>query len=193
MSLEQLIRSRRTIRKFNNLPVSQELVISLLQRAEQLCPYEGEARWRYVFAGSPEARERLANYMLEKVTDNKVAKLLLGKLSESFHKRIVEVPANVIVIAKKSSNSQINDENYGNVCRILQNFQLLGWEERLGMAWITEPYIQTETFFERITIQEDERFVGILQIGYFDKQPKGRGRTPAERKWKERQEEELIR
>ncbi|RXZ80334.1 hypothetical protein EBB07_19450 [Paenibacillaceae bacterium] len=185
MSLEHLVRQRRSIRKFNNLPVSQDLIITLLQKAEQLCPYDGEARWRYVYAGTPEARERLADYLIAKFQENKMARLVLGKLSESFHKRFVEVPANVIVIADTNSDPIKHDENYGTVCRIIQNFQLLGWEERLGMVWITEPQIQNELFYKRISVQEGERFVGLLQIGYFDKVPKGRARTPAERNWTE--------
>jgi Nitroreductase len=185
MSLEQLIRERRSIRKFNGMPVPQDLVKRLLHKAEQLCSYDGEARWRYVYAGTPEARERLADYMIEKFQENKIVKLALGMLTESFHKRFVEVPANLIVFAKTDSDPIIHESSYGTVCRIMQNFQLLGWEERLGMVWITEPAIQSELFFKRVGLQEDERFVGILQIGYFDKAPKGRARTAAERSWTE--------
>lgn len=185
MSLAQLIRERRSIRKFSPLPVSQDLVMTLLQKAEQLCPYDGEARWRYLYAGTPEARERLADYMIEGAMDNKFARLALGMLADSFRKRVVDAQANVIVMARTDADPVVNDEIYGTVCRILQNFQLLGWEQRLGMVWITEPAIQNERFFKRIGLQDGERFVGLLQIGYFDKVPKGRARTPAEKYWTE--------
>jgi nitroreductase len=185
MSLEQLIRERRSIRKFNDKPVSQDLIIKLLHKAEQLCSYDGEARWRYVYAGTIEERERLADYVVGRFQENKIVKLVLGKLTESIHKRTAEVPANLIVFANTDSDPIIHDQNFGTVCRIMQNFQLLGWEERLGMVWITEPMMQNEAFFKGIGLQEDERFVGILQIGYFDKAPKGRTRTPAERNWTE--------
>ncbi|SDZ60001.1 Nitroreductase [Evansella caseinilytica] len=185
MHLEQLIRERRTIRKFNGIPVSENLVMQLMLKAEQLCPYEGEARWRYVYAGTPEAREKLADYLSEKIMGNKMTKLALGKLVESFHKRFMEVPANVIAIAKTDPVPGKNAEAYGRLCRILQNFQLLAWEQQLGMVWKTEPapVLQNEQFYNRIGLNEDERFVGLLQIGYFDKAPKGRTRTPAERRW----------
>ncbi|PWV99467.1 nitroreductase [Paenibacillus cellulosilyticus] len=185
MQLEQLIRERRSIRKYNNLPVSQDLIIKLLQQAERLCSYDGEARWRYVYVGTPEARERLADYMVEKLQDNKIVKLVLSKVTDALHKRVLEVPASLIVIAKTDSNPIIHDQTYGAVCRIMQNLQLLGWEERIGMVWITDPMIQNERFYKRIGLQEGERFVGIVQMGYFDKAPKGRSRTPAERNWTE--------
>ncbi|MFB4261324.1 nitroreductase family protein [Shouchella clausii] len=185
MSLEQLIHERRTIRKFNASPVSQKLVMELLLKAEQLCPYEGEARWRYVYAATPEAREKLASYVSEKIMDSKMARLTLNKLMKSFHKRFTEAPANIIAVVKTDPDPIKKKEAYGTLCRILQNFQLLAWEQRLGMVWITGPssFIQSEQFHKRIGLQEDEQFVGLLQIGYFDKIPKGRTRTPAERLW----------
>jgi nitroreductase len=185
MSLEQLIRERRTIRKFNASPVSQKLVMELLLKAEQLCLYEGEARWRYVYAGTPEAREKLASYVSEKIMDSKMARLTLNKLMKSFHKRFMEAPANIIAVVKTDPDPIKKKEAYGTLCRILQNFQLLAWEQRLGMVWITgpAPFIQSEQFHKRIGLQKDEQFVGLLQIGYFDKVPKGRTRTHAERLW----------
>jgi nitroreductase len=183
MSLEQLIRERRTIRKFNGSPVSQDLLIQLLKKAEQLCPYEGKARWRYIYAGSPVEKERLTGYLLEKITDNKIAKFAMGPLLKPYQKLFSEVPAYIIVLAKREREPLKDDVIYGTVCRILQNFQLLAWEQGLGMAWRTEPFIQNELFFGNIGMQEDERFVGIILLGHFDKAPKGRPRTPAEQRW----------
>jgi len=184
VNLEDLIRERRSIRRrYKNLHVSQELVKALLQRAEQLCPYEGEKRWRYVYVGTPEARNQLTDYMFEKMADTKMARLMPGKLIESLKKRYAEVPATLIIIAETDPDSHKRDEIYGTICSIMQNFQLLGWEQRLGMLWNTESYIQNELFFKRIGIREKERFVGLLHIGYFHKTPRGRSRTPAERKW----------
>jgi len=183
MSWEKTIRERRSIRKFNSDPVTEEQIAALFREAEGLCPYDGQARWRYLYAGTEEARRRLADYLLEKVLDSKMARLVPGKLIEVYRKRFMEAQANVVVIAEKDDDPLKHDENYGTVCRILQNAQLLGWKRKLGMIWVTESYIQNETFFARIGLQASERFVGVLQIGYFDKTPKGKSRTPAERFW----------
>lgn len=184
MSLANLIEERRSIRRrYKNLLVSQELVMALLQRAEQLCPYEGETRWRYVYAGTPEAQNQLVDYMFEEMLDTKMGRLMPGKLIESLKRRYIQVPATLIVIAETDPDSHKRDAIYGTVCSIMQNFQLLGWERQLGMLWNTESYLQNEIFFKRIGIRENERFVGLLHIGYFDKAPRGRSRTPAEQKW----------
>ncbi|MBP1990175.1 nitroreductase family protein [Paenibacillus eucommiae] len=183
MGLTELVRERRSIRKFNHLPVSQELVVELLEKATQLYHLEEAARWRYVYAGTPEARERLSDYMLEKMKENKLVKLVPDKMMGIIKKRFTEIPANLIVIAETDPDRRKSDENYAAVCSIMQIFQLLGWERGLGMLWDTERTIQNELFYQRIGVREGERFVGILHLGYFDKVPRGRGRTPAEKKW----------
>lgn len=183
MSIASLIRERRSVRRYKSLPVSQELVMTLLQSAELLCPYEGGKRWRYVYVGKPEAREQLADYMTEKMVDTKLGRLMPAKLIERLKQRYARVPATLIVIAEMDPDSPKRDEIYGTVCSIMQNFQLLGWEQKIGMLWNTESYIQNELFFKRIGVRENERFVGLLNIGYFDKAPRSQSRTQAERKW----------
>lgn len=186
LSLETLIRGRRTIRKFNDKPVPQELVVQLLQKAEQLCDYDGEVRWRYLYAGTQAERERLADYISARAMENRMARITLGPVIQSFRQRLVKVPANLIAIAKTDSDPIKKDEAYGTLCRILQNFQLLAWEQQLGMTWITsQPIIQNPVFFHRIGLQADERFVGMMHIGYFDRTPRGQVRTPADRYWTE--------
>ncbi|MBW7458039.1 nitroreductase family protein [Paenibacillus sepulcri] len=183
MSLSQLVRERRSIRKFNKLPVSQELIVELLEKATEL--YEpGEASsWRFIYAGTPESRQRLADYMISKMKENKLVKLVPNKMMDSIAKRLAEVPASLIVVAETDPDRRKNDEIYAGASSIMQIFQLLGWERGLGMLWDTERLIQNELFFSRIGIHEGERLVGILHMGYFDKAPKGRGRTAAEKKW----------
>ncbi|KIL26806.1 hypothetical protein B4133_1296 [Bacillus altitudinis] len=183
MKLEQLIRERRTIRKFNSISVSPQLVKDLLSKAESLSPYDGEVRWRYIFAGSHDERVRLADYLLEKVVDNKIAKIALSPIIKNYHRHHREVPANIIVLMKKSGDRIKDEQAFGNVCCILQSFQLLAWEEGLGMVWMTEPMLQNESFFKNIGLKENEKFVGMLNIGYFDKIPKGRKRKAAEQCW----------
>jgi nitroreductase len=183
MSLVHLIRERRSIRRFSNLPVSQELVMELLKKATQLYEHEEIARWRYIYVGTPESRQRLADFILTKMRENKLIKLVPNKMMDAIMKRMAEIPANLIVVAETDPDPRINDENYAAICSIMQNFQLLGWEQQLGMIWDTERMIQNELFYKRIGVQEGERLVGIFHIGYFEKAPRGRGRTAAEKKW----------
>ncbi|MGO4541085.1 nitroreductase family protein [Paenibacillus sp. 2TAB19] len=183
MKLAELIKERRSIRKCNSRPVEQELVVELLSSAARLQPSIDTGSWRVVYAGTPEANKRLADYMLAQMSQSKLGKLIPGKLLDVFKKRFTDIPAHVIVMSSVGSDRLTNDRNYSAVCGIMQSFQLLGWERGLGMLWDTESMIQHEGFFQGIGLHEDERFVGILHLGYFDKTPRSRKRTPAEQKW----------
>ncbi|MHA6534696.1 nitroreductase family protein [Paenibacillus sp. BAC0078] len=183
MSLASLIRERRTIRKFNQTPVAEELVAELLNAAAGLFPASDTVIWRCLYAGTSESRTRLADYILEQMTGSRLGKWIPGKMIELFKKRFIDIPGHVVVIAGTGPDRRASDQNYAAVCSILQNFQLLGWERQLGMLWDTEPMMQSEEFFKRIGVRENERFVGIIHLGYFDKVPRGRARTTAEKKW----------
>lgn len=100
-----------------------------------------------------------------------------------FQKRFTDIPAHVIVMSTVGPDRLTNDRNYAAACGMMQSFQLIGWEHGLGMLWDTEAMMLHEGFFKGIGLREDERFVGILHIGYYDKAPRSRKRTPAEQKW----------
>ncbi|WP_426250157.1 nitroreductase family protein [Paenibacillus pabuli] len=183
LSLAELIRERRSIRKCNSTAVEQELVVELLHRAARLQPIVEAGSWRVVYAGTPEARKRLVDCMLQQVSQSKLGKLIPGKLLDVFKKRVTDIPAHVIVMSNAGQDRLTNDRNYAAACEMMQSLQLLGWERGLGMLWDTESMIQNEGFFKGIGLREHERFVGILHIGYYDKVPRSRKRTPAEQKW----------
>lgn len=183
MNLTELIMARRSIRKCNTKPVEQELVIELLRDAAGLQPALDAGAWRVVYAGTPESSKQLVDYMLAQITGSKLGKLIPGKLLDVIKRKFTDIPAHVIVFSDRGSDRLTSDRNFASVCGMMQSFQLLGWERGLGMIWDTESMIQHESFFKGIGMREDERFVGILHLGYFDKAPRGRKRTPAERKW----------
>lgn len=183
MNFPQTIKERRTIRRFNTTPVAPELVVSLMNDAASLYEAEGTPRWRCLFAGTPESRHRLVESMMAKMKESRFVKLMPTKMIDFFIKRVTDIPAHLIFIAESASDRRHSDENYAAVCSVMQNFQLLGWEHGLGALWDTDPMFQSESFLAEIGLQEGERFAGILHIGYFDKAPRARRRTPAEQKW----------
>lgn len=183
MSLAELIRARRSIRKYNSTPVDQELVVELLRKANRLQPFGEGDSWRVVYAGTSEARKRLVDCMLEQMSQSRLGKLIPAKLLDVFKKRFTDIPAHVIVMSIVGPDRLTNDRNYAAACGMMQSFQLLGWEHGLGMLWDTEAMMLHEGFFKGIGLREDERFVGVLHIGYYDKVPRSRKRTPAEKKW----------
>lgn len=183
MNISNVIRERRSIRRYKKAPVEQELIVSLLSKAVSWYESEGTPHWRCVHYGTLDARQKLAESMLTKVKESNLGKIIPSKMTEFFRKQMANSPAILIFIAEAGENQRQSDENYAAVCSIMQNFQLLGWEQGLGMLWFTDPLVYSETFFKTIGLQKGERLAGILNIGYFEKIPRARKRTPAEKKW----------
>lgn len=184
MDFSKLIVERRSVRKFKAAPVQPEMVESLMHRAAALFEAEGTAQWRCLCYGTPAARERLAGSVMAKVKDSAFGKLIPSRMMDFFAKQMVQTtPALMVFIAGAAPDPRQSDLNYAAVCSIVQNFQLLGWDSGLGMLWYTEPILKTASFFKEIGLAEGERFAGIVGIGYVDKTPRARRRTPAEQKW----------
>ncbi|MFC3800879.1 nitroreductase family protein [Cohnella sp. GCM10012308] len=185
MNMSRTIRERRSIRRYSARPVTQEMIESLLNQAARLYQAEGEgaSHWRSICYSTPEARHRLADSMIAKMKGSTLGKLLPGKMLDLMKKQVTETPAQLVFIAESGSTQRQSDENYAAACSIMQNVQLLGWELGLGMLWYTDPMLNSAAFEREIGLGEGERFAGILSIGFYEKVPRARKRTPAEHKW----------
>ncbi|MGO4699416.1 nitroreductase family protein [Paenibacillus sp. 2TAB26] len=185
VNIAKTIIERRTIRKFKAEPVPFELMNSLLKQASSLWKSEASQDWRCIYYDSMESRLRLAESMFAKVIDSQLGKLIPSKLTGFLTKSVLNTPVHLVFIAASSENHRQRDNNYAAVCSIMQNLQLVGWENGLGMLWYTDPLLNNPSFFNEIGLKAGEKFAGILNIGYFDRSPKARKRTPAEMNWTE--------
>ncbi|MFD2334609.1 nitroreductase family protein [Cohnella sp. GCM10020058] len=185
MNMSKTIRERRSIRRYSARPVAQETIDSLLNQAASLYQAEGEdaSHWRSICYSTQEARHRLADSMIAKMQGSTLGKLLPGKMLDLIKRQVTETPAQLVFIAESGSTQRQSDENYAAACSIMQNVQLLGWEQGLGMLWYTDPMLNSAAFEREIGLGEGERFAGILSIGFYEKVPRARKRTPAEQKW----------
>lgn len=183
MDVSKTIRERRTIRRFSAKPVVQDQIVSILKEAAGLYEAEGTPHWRCLYFHSSDAREQLADSMIAKIKESSIGRLLPGKMTEYIKKQATAVSAHVVFIAEAAETRHQRDINYAAVCSVMQNVQLLGWEQGLGMLWYTDPMLHSNALFKTIGLREGEQFAGILEIGYVEKIPKARKRTPAEQNW----------
>lgn len=182
MSIAQTIRGRRSIRSFNKESVSRELVMSLLNDAVWAPNHGLREPWRFIYVESAEGKAHLADLALDAARRMKRVRLLPTKLKEVMKRRLVDIPAHLVVVMKAQKNEHKQEEDFAAVCCLMQNLQLLGWEQKLGMFWSTYEFIHFPEFKEGLGIREDERIVGMLHMGYFNRVPSPKPRTPVEQK-----------
>ena len=175
-SMAQLVRERRTIREFNSKPVSQKLLVELLNDAVWAPNHGNREPWRFIlFQG--EGRKKFADAVINTFTQDEKE-----KWGEARYEYYMNIPAHLVVVMKEDPRAKQWEEDFSATSAMIQNFLLVAWERDLGVVWKTNAYNSDPRFHKVIGINPGEKIVGTLHIGYFDKTPKGKPRTKVEDK-----------
>ncbi|MCM3338419.1 nitroreductase [Paenibacillus sp. MER TA 81-3] len=178
MSIASIIRERRSIHEFNDKPVDRSLVLRLLDDAVWAPNHGLREPWRFIYAEG-EGKSKLVNGLMT-ILDKTKLKGATDEQKQKFLNHLNNVPAYLIVVMPEDPRPAIWEEDLEAVSCLIQNFQLLGWEEGIGMLWHTGDYIYNKKFRELAGVNPGEKIVGVLRLGYFDEAPKARPRTAAE-------------
>lgn len=168
------IRERRTIRRFKNTPVAQDLLLSLMNTANWAPNHGLREPWRFIqYSGA--ARETFTEAVLGAMSKEERLKAESQRRSE-----YMTIPVHLIVVMPEDPRQKQWTEDFGAACSWIQTFQLAAWEQGLGVVWKTNPYMFTPYFREAVGVSPGEKIVGVLHIGYPDVIPPARPRTAAE-------------
>ncbi|GIP26016.1 putative NAD(P)H nitroreductase YfhC [Paenibacillus sp. J23TS9] len=173
-ALAQIIRERRSVKTgYKNIPVPQELVLELLNDAVYAPNHKLREPWRFIFVPT-DAKQLFALEMAQHYPDD---------MFENRIKYFNEPDAYLIIVMTVSDNQKQQDEDYGAVSSMIQNFQLLAWERGLGTVWKTNMHIYDPKVKEMLGVQAGEKIAGFLHLGFYNEAPEGKPRTPAEEKF----------
>ncbi len=172
-AVEQNIISRRSIKKFKKDPVETEELIELLNVAKWAPNHKLTEPWRfklYVDGGKEEFVQAYID------SQPKVE----GEVAEKVEKKAQyfrDIPVHLVVIMPEDPRQRRWDEDYGAVSTFIQNFQLAAWERGIGMIWRSNDWVYDPVFREGIGVQQGEKVVATLMIGYAEHVPAARPRT----------------
>ena len=174
--MSQLIKERRSIRKFKSDKVSNEILEELLEVTSWAPNHKMTEPWRFIIY-KDEGSKVLANIMA-KIVANSPKK----KSPEEVRARFESIPAHVIIVMNEDSNNFVMEEDYAATCALIQNFQLAAWERGLGVLWKADPFIALSQFRDGIGVKPGEKVVALLHVGYPEMTPKSIARTPISEK-----------
>ncbi|MNI10873.1 putative NAD(P)H nitroreductase YdjA [compost metagenome] len=173
-SLSQVVRDRRSIKgDYTDEPVPQELVLQILNDAIWAPNHGLREPWRFIFVRS-EDKQAFAKQL---------AATFSADQQEKRNTYFNEPSAFLIVVMPVDPRQKQWDEDYGAVSALIQNFQLLAWEHRLGTVWKTNPQNYDPKGRALLGVQPGEKIVGFIHLGFFNEVPKAGKRTPAEEKF----------
>ena len=178
MELAELIRSRRSIGIFNDAPVSLELVHELLESAVYAPNHRLTEPWRFIMLTGA-GRERYAEIRCAMVLDfmKEKSETERKQATDGTYRKFINVPVYLLLVMRKQANAELDEEDYAACCCVIQNFLLLAWERGLGTIWKT--FKNDVRLREFLKLDDQERVVGIVHIGYSAEEERAGQRKPA--------------
>ncbi|AMM91584.1 nitroreductase [Peribacillus simplex] len=176
MKLEDIIKERRSIKRFKDIPVPIDTIRSLLETSTWAPNHKLTQPWRFVVVHG-DSRLKLAEatraFMAGKEKDPE-KKEAAGQRG---YNKLIAVPMFVAVIMEENPNPMTREEDYAATSALIQNFSLLAWEQGIGLIWETYGMIHSIEFREALGVKPGEKIVGSLHVGYPDMIPAPRPRN----------------
>ena len=182
MDVTEAIEKRQSIGRVKQDPVLREQVEQVLESAIHAPNHKITEPWRFhVFEGKgrgefARARAEMARLMAE--AESEEEDLIPGRISRE-RKKAFRSPVVIAVISLAGRDEVATLENYGACCAAVQNMQLTAHSLGLGSIWRTGPVAYHPHMREFFGLEERDRIVAYLYLGYPNMGERSRRRRPA--------------
>jgi nitroreductase len=170
-SVEELIKSRRTIYDFKSDQVPVEKIRRAIDVARWAPNHHLTEPWHFYLLG-PETIKSVIELNTQLTQDKNGVEAANAK-----QQRWSKIPGWLVVTCDKCGDPRQMQEDYAACCCAIQNMMLYLWSENIGMKWSTGKVTRDPRFYDLLWIDPDvESIVGLLWYGYAEEIP------PADRK-----------
>lgn len=178
MNTSDAIRSRRTIKRFTDRPVSREEIATLLAAATLGPNHRLTQPWRFYVLG-PEARYAYGAAL----GDRKARKLESPDAARTLRETVASehraLPAMIAVAVVSSENPEIAEEDYAAAMMGIENLALTAVAMGLGTALKTGAVMSDPNARRAAGVRDGERIVAIVNVGEPAELPVAKSREPA--------------
>ena len=185
MEVNHAIETRRSIGRVKQDPVPREHVEKVLESAIHAPNHKITEPWRFhVFAGKGRgefARARAELARLQAEAEGEEEEFAAGRISRE-RKKAFRAPVVIAVISKGGRDEVETLENYAACAAAVQNMQLTAHSLGLATIWRTGPVAYHPYMRDFFGLEENDRIVAYLYLGYPDMSEQPRRREPASAK-----------
>jgi nitroreductase len=185
LELENAIRTRQSINRVTQDPVPEELVEAILESAIHAPNHKITEPWTFhVFTGKGRgelARARAEMARLQAEEDGEDEEMAAGRISRE-RKKAFRAPVVIAVISRAGRDEVETRENYAACSAAVQNMLLTAHALGLGAIWRTGPVAYHDHMKAFFGLDEGDRIVAYLYVGYPDMGARPRRRDPAHEK-----------
>ena len=164
MNVSDAIAQRRSIKKFQDRPVSREEIEALLDAAVLAPNHKLTQPWRFYVLG-PESRRRyglaLGERKARKLPDPDAASAIREKTAAEYE----TFPALIAVAMVLHESPETREEDYAAVMQAIANIMLAAVERGLGTHMRTGGVMDDPAARAAVGVREGERIVALLNVG----------------------------
>src|SRR5512138_1832967 len=164
MNVSDAIARRRSIKKFQDRPVTREEIEALLDAAVLAPNHHLTQPWRFYVLG-PEARRRyglaLGERKARKLPDPDAANAVREKTAAEHE----AFPALIAVAMVQHESPETREEDYAAVMQAISNIMLSAVERGLGTHMRTGAVMDDPAARAAVGAREGERIVAIVTVG----------------------------
>ena len=179
MNVSDAIAQRRSIKKFQDRPVSREEIEALLEAAVLAPNHHLTQPWRFYVLG-PESRRKyglaLGDRKARKLPDADAANAVREKTAAEYQ----AFPALIAVGMVLSESPETREEDYAAVMQALGNITLMALERGLGTHIRTGAVLEDPAARAAIGAREGERIVALVSVGVPAEVPPPKARQGAQ-------------
>lgn len=193
ISLQEFLRTRRSVRRFTSEPVEGDVLARILETATYAPSAHNRQPWRFAVVISQAAKIRLADEMGAEFRRDLLADGLqpaeANKMVTRSRERIVEAPVVVLLCQDPTIGDDYPDAARRQAEHImgLQGVTLAGGTlllaahaEGLGGVWVCAPLFAQDAVKQALGLPERWEPQGMLLLGYAAMLPSPRPRRPVE-------------
>lgn len=191
LAFDDIIRGRRSVRKYTDQPVARNFVQAVLEAARWAPSPHGRMPWRFVVLARPETKTRLADAMAASWQQNlemdaqpaEIVALRLHKSRERLHNApVLIVPCLYLddldhyPDAERQHNETIMAIQ--SLGAAIQNMLLKAYQLGLDGGWMCAPLFCPEVVVQALDL--DPRLIphALITLGYAAADPRRRDRLP---------------
>lgn len=185
MNLAELIKSRRSVRKFKPVKISREMVENILDLARWAPSAHNSQPWRSVVLDDNEVKERLAREMADTWLSDLIKDgIPKGKAEEIVRleswDRITKSPVVIIVCLTMKDMHKYPDRRrrraeylmgVQSVAAYVQTLLLLAHYYRLGACWVCAPLFCPDVVQRVLGLPRKIEPQAMIVMGYADEDP----------------------
>ena len=191
---EQVLKSRRSIRRYLTDTVQDDVLHKLLEGATWAPSAPNKQPWRFAVLQKAFHKENLANAMgnqlrTDRTNDGDDSEIIERDVAKSIQ-LIVGSPIVIVVCLSMSDMDVYVDEHRSNAELIMavqstamavQNLLLSAHEMGLGACWRCAPLFCAKTVIDTLKLPQSWRPQALVTLGYPDED----GKTPSRLSWQE--------